>query len=185
MRKFVLTIKTRKMNKITEEIRNKLRAPLPKEAISKHPTKTFLSTIKPIYVVERLNDVFGIGAWFQTCEIVRQDSKMIVVKSFLKIPEYGIELEAFGGNDNADLGDAYKGAVTDALTKMCSYLEIGIDVFKGLADKPEPKQLPELQPMTDAWYKVEVALKKGYTIEDVKKKYKLSSENELKLKQNG
>ena len=32
---------------------------------------------------------------------------------------------------NFDLGDAYKGATTDAITKIGSYLEIGIDVFKG------------------------------------------------------
>jgi len=42
-----------------------------------------------------------------------------------------IYIENFGGNDNADLGDAYKGACTDALTKIGSYLEIGMDVFKG------------------------------------------------------
>jgi hypothetical protein len=37
------------------------------------------------------------------------------------------------------LGDAYKGAATDALTKIGSYLEIGIDVFKGLNDRIESK----------------------------------------------
>ena len=26
--------------------------------------------------------------------------------------------ESFGGNDNQDLGDAYKGATTDAITKQ-------------------------------------------------------------------
>jgi hypothetical protein len=29
------------------------------------------------------------------------------------------------------LGDAFKGATTDGLTKICSYLGIGIDVFRG------------------------------------------------------
>ena len=48
---------------ITEEMKQALLAPLPDEAISQHPTKTFLSTIKAIYVTERLNDVFGVGAW--------------------------------------------------------------------------------------------------------------------------
>lgn len=47
------------------------------------------------------------------------------------IPEYGIYYECFGGNDNADLGDACKGATTDALTKVCSWLGIGAEVFKG------------------------------------------------------
>ncbi len=130
------------MTKLTEEQLKMLRSPLPKEAISQHPTKPFLSTIKAIYVVERLNQVFGIGNWNLKSEIIDNATSMIVVKSILTIPEYNIELESYGGNNNGgensknfDLGDAYKGATTDALTKICSYLEIGIDVFKGNGNK--------------------------------------------------
>jgi len=137
------------VKKITNEIREQLRKPLPKEAVSQHPTKIYLSAIKAIYVVERLNDVFGIGQWYQKSEIVKEDTKMIVVKSFLTIPEYAVELEAYGGNDNSDLGDAYKGAVTDALTKMGSYLEIGIDVFKGLTDKPKGESKTDEVPIIE------------------------------------
>lgn len=126
------------MKELSNEQITLLRKPLPKEAIGEHPTKSFLSTIKAIYVVERLNEVFGIGKWVQTSEMIENSTKMVVVKSKLSIPEYGIELESYGGNDNADRGDAFKGASTDALTKMCSYLEIGMDVFKGLAT-PEKK----------------------------------------------
>ena len=46
-------------NKITEI----LTTPLPKEALKQHPSKRFLTTINPIYVVERLNLAFGIGGW--------------------------------------------------------------------------------------------------------------------------
>lgn len=122
-------------------MRSELRKPLPSEAVKPHPTKTYLSSIKAIYVTERLNDVFGIGSWtLKTDMVERSDGGNVVVKDILEIPEYGIYLESFGGNDNGgensknfDLGDAYKGASTDALTKICSYLEIGIDVFKGKA----------------------------------------------------
>lgn len=116
---------------ITEEMKQALLAPLPDEAISQHPTKTFLSTIKAIYVTERLNDVFGVGAWKIKTDLIEKCEKMVVVKTTLEIPEYGIYYESFGGNDNQDLGDAYKGATTDAITKIGSYLGIGIDVFKG------------------------------------------------------
>ena len=116
---------------ITEEMKQALLAPLPDEAISQHPTKTFLSTIKAIYVTERLNDVFGVGAWKIKTDLIEKSDKMVVVKTTLEIPEYGIYYESFGGNDNQDLGDAYKGATTDAITKIGSYLGIGIDVFKG------------------------------------------------------
>ena len=60
---------------------------------------------------------------------------MIVVKAMLTIQEYGIAIEQYGGNDNSDRGDAYKGACTDALSKCASYLGIGMDVYKGLRDE--------------------------------------------------
>lgn len=124
------------MKQLTTEQIAKLKEPLPKEAIKQHPTKTFLSTIKAIYVVERLNDVFGIGGWMAKNEFVERVDKWVVIKSTFEAPEYGITIpDIFGGNDNADLGDAYKGACTDALTKIGSYLGIGMDVYKGLAEK--------------------------------------------------
>ena len=116
--------------------------PLPAEAISQHPTKTYLSSIKAIYVTERFNDVFGIGAWQTRIEEVscNNDTGMVVVKVQFTVPRLGIYYESYGGNDNGgmknknfDLGDAYKGASTDALTKIGSYLGVGIDVFKGKA----------------------------------------------------
>ena len=136
--------------KITNEMREQLRKPLPKEAVTKHPTKTYLSSIKAIYVTERLNDVFGVGAWNTKTEIVNTlDNGMVVVKVIFTIPEYGVYHECFGGNDNGgeksknfDLGDAYKGAMTDAITKICSWLEIGIDVFKGLHDSKSQLSKP-------------------------------------------
>ena len=112
-----------------------LKSPLPAEAVKPHPTKSYLSSIKAIYVVERLNDVFGLGGWFAKNEVIKDDGKMIVVKSTFEAPEYGILIpDIFGGNDNADIGDAYKGACTDALTKIGSYLYIGMEVFKGKSD---------------------------------------------------
>lgn len=131
---------TNEIKKVSPEMRAKLRAPLPSEAVKPHPTKTYLSSIKAIYVTERLNEVFGVGSWRTKLEhVTTSDDGMVVVKVTFEIPEYGIYYECYGGNDNGggnsknfDLGDAYKGATTDALTKIGSFLEIGIDVFKGL-----------------------------------------------------
>lgn len=117
---------------------NALKAPLPAEAVKPHPTKTYLSSIKAIYVTERLNDVFGCGAWQIRTQLVTESEKgMVVVKVTLEIPEYGVYYESFGGNDNGweqsknfDLWDAYKGATTDWITKIGSYLGIGIAVFQ-------------------------------------------------------
>lgn len=132
------------MLKISEAQRTLLKAPLPTEAISQHPTKTYLSTIKAIYVLERLNDVFGVGEWNISNEVIpSQSPKWVVVKSTFTVNGYGIKIEQFGGNDNADPGDAHKGAATDALTKIGSYLEIGIDVFKRIKDKPKSESKNE------------------------------------------
>lgn len=125
---------------ITAEQKALLDLPLPAEAVTQHPTKTFLSSIKTIYVTERLNEVFGVGAWrTKVDKIAEGNGGMIVVKVTLTIPEYGIEYESFGGNNNGgegsknfDLGDAYKGATTDAISKIASWMGIGAAVFKGL-----------------------------------------------------
>lgn len=132
--------------KITEAMREQLGAPLPPEAVSPHPTKKFLSSIKSIYVTERLNEVFGVGSWKLFAEYIEKVDKMVVVKVTFRIPEYSIDYECFGGNDNADLGDAYKGATTDALTKIASWLGIGREVFKGEAGKAQPKSQPQARP---------------------------------------
>lgn len=127
------------MKQLTIEQVNLLRSPLPSEAVTQHPTKIYLSSIKAIYVTERLNAVFGIGAWRTKVEKESvSDAGMVVVKVTFEVPDYGIYYESYGGNDNGggnsknfDLGDAFKGATTDAITKIGSFLEIGIDVFKG------------------------------------------------------
>lgn len=140
------------MEKITKEMYEALKKALPSEAVKPHPTKTYLSTIKAIYVTERLNDVFGCGAWQIRAEKVDQNDKgMIVVKTTLTIPDYGVYYESYGGNDNGgensknfDLGDAYKGATTDGITKIGSYLGIGISVFKGLGNGEAKSQVPKV-----------------------------------------
>jgi len=131
-------------------MREKLKAPLPPEALKPHPTKTFLTSIKPIFITERLNDVFGIGSWKTSVQhVTTTDKLMVVVKVVFEIPEFGVYHECFGGNDNGgensknfDLGDAFKGATTDAITKIASYLEIGIDVFKGKSDPQQKSDEP-------------------------------------------
>ena len=146
------------MSNLKPEQIEKLQAPLPKGAISPHPTKSYLSTIKAIYVVERMNEVFGIGCWHISYEEiptteVEGGNKQVVVKGTLHA-EGIAPIEQYGGNDNKDLGDAYKGAATDALTKIASYLGIGMDVYKGLGDKTnddiqmgeEDYKQPEVKP---------------------------------------
>lgn len=120
---------------LNETQRAALNRPLPAEAVKPHPSKTFLSTIKIPYVTEVLNEVFGVGGWQIRTEVAEAGAKMVVVKTTLTVDEYGIHYECYGGNDNPDRGDAYKGAVTDAMTKIASWMGIGADVFKGRHDE--------------------------------------------------
>ena len=120
---------------LPDDLKAKLKEPLPREAVSPNPQKPGLSVIRVIYVVERLNEVFGLNGWHVDNEIV-ETGRMVVVRATLSIPRYAIAIEQFGGNDNPDRGDAYKGACTDALSKCASYLGIGMDVYKGLYELP-------------------------------------------------
>lgn len=168
--------------KLTPTQEKLLLEPLPNEALKPHPTKTFLTVINPMYVVERLNNVFGIGNWQIRSRVINQETSHIVVQSLLSIPEYDIAVEAFGGNKNDDLGDSYKGAQTDALTKAASYLGIGIDIYKGIG--PKPKTTEQNSDKTDdrAWLNENTAAFKkakeyvtgGGDVEKIAKKYKLS-----------
>ncbi|MGA7290755.1 MAG: hypothetical protein WBX02_21800 [Terriglobales bacterium] len=134
---------------IPDELVAKLKEPLPKDAVKENsdPKKKGMSSIKSIYITERLNEVFGLGQWIQVDKFVEKVAKpegsgkgdSIVLKSILVVPKYGIYFEAYGGNDNYDPGDAYKGACTDALTKMAAFLYVGMDVFKG---HPETSNQP-------------------------------------------
>ena len=129
---------------ITNEIYQKLIAPMPPESISKHPTKSYLSTIKAIYVVERLNHVFGVGRWNFEHTIVKETEDFILVRGKLILLDYDCVIpEQYGGHmiqrTNIDYADGYKSAVTDALSKTASYIGIGLDVFKGLVKPPVQK----------------------------------------------
>ena len=122
------------------EVSDKLRAPLPEVAIKKHPTKDYLSTVNSAYIIERLNDVFGEDGWKAEYRVVEADVNhaMVVVECRLSCRvngEFAIQRQTFGGNDNKDRGDAYKGACTDALTKAASQIGIAQDVYKGHYDK--------------------------------------------------
>ena len=115
-----------------EEILNR---PMPKQALKALPHKRnskgeSMTSITPIYVTDRLNEAFGLGGWQFEPEIISDSDKMVIIKGVLTVPTMNIRIVQFGGNDNRDRGDAYKGAATDALTKCGSYLGIGAHVWR-------------------------------------------------------
>ena len=122
--------------KITKEMREALRAPFPDEAIKQHESKKYLSTIKQIYITERLNDVFGIGRWNLIHTIIDKTENYIVMEGEFISLDYDCQVpKQYGGHKLTGSGtepvDGYKSAVTDCISKIASFLEIGLDVFKG------------------------------------------------------
>lgn len=130
------------MIKTAAELRRALRKELPTGAIRQNPENE-RSAVSPMFIIERLNDCFGESGWTADYKVIESNSKMIVVECLLRCWHPWIEMRpekadiirrAFGGNDNSDRGDAYKGACTDALTKATSHLGIAHSVYKGLYD---------------------------------------------------
>ncbi len=127
----------KKLAVVDDPIREKLRAPFPNEAYKTHDSKSFLTTLKAMYIVERLNDVFGIGRWsIEEQTVIKDDGKYVLMSGCLKIFDYDCLIPTqYGGHaisgTNKEPADGYKSAVTDILSKSASYLEIGIDLFKG------------------------------------------------------
>jgi len=139
----------------------KIAEPLPPEAIAAHPRMAGLSTIKGIFVTERLNQVFGVGAWVVKTDLSSPITSAIattrdgrerleytaVAKTIFTVPAHDIYYECIASSTNSDPGDSAKGATTDAITKIASWIGIGIDVYKGkhgAAPKPANANLLDL-----------------------------------------
>jgi hypothetical protein len=148
-----------------KKLTDTLMRPLPKEALKKHPSRSYLTTINPIYVTDRLNEAFGVGGWQFTPEVVQDDTnpKMIIMRGTLTADKHNIKVIQFGGNDNDDRGDAYKGASTDALTKCASYLGVGAEVWRN--GKPAEVELTkEVDKDILAEFKKKFVSNKGLTL---------------------
>jgi len=184
-------------------MREKLREPFPPEAYQAYDSKPFLTVLKAMYVIERLNDVFGLGKWNLEHKVIKEDNVYVLIRGQLKLLNYPdmIIPAQYGGHKTGGAGtemaDGYKSAITDCISKSASYLEIGIDVFKGLIKPPksikkEPEKsekksqgfsdLPWLNQKTKEW---DIAVKElqeeKTTISKLKAKYKFSKLNEKEL----
>jgi hypothetical protein len=142
--------------KITETMREALRADFPAEAYKAHPTKTFLTTLKAMFVVERLNDVLGIGRWGVNTEVIERTDNYVTIKGSFYSLDYEIVVpDQFGGHTttgtNTEIADGYKSAVTDCISKLASYLEVGISMFKG--DIAPPKSTGNKSSQSNDKYK--------------------------------
>jgi hypothetical protein len=137
-----------------------LKADFPPEALSQDVSRGFaLTSIKAAYIVERLNDVFGIFGWsytFAPFEMIGEEICTIVHLQ-ISVGDLTRTISQSGGKKPATKGgcpmtDARKSAITDGLTKCASVLGIGHRIFKGQQDATpsnapkdtgsQPKQSP-------------------------------------------
>lgn len=108
---------------------------------------------KPQYLIDAMNQVFDIGAWgFEevSSEITPGEKGLAIAQ--VKVWIEGVKAQPVGWGQNrvtrGDIGDARKGAQTDAIKKALSYFSIGNRAYRGLL--PNPKQQQPARPAQNA-----------------------------------
>ena len=181
----------------TKELYELLSAPFPREALSQDKSRNkggkgvTLTSIRAQWIKERLNTVLGITGWRMSGTYDRNgDDVLYFGKLSISIIYFTItdgsspqpplithEIETVGyARIFGNLGDAYKGAATDALSKAASFLGVGNEVFKGEIDprtlEPanKPTNQPQPKPGSAGDYVITVGKKyKGQKLRDVPK----------------
>lgn len=118
-----------------KKVYEKLSAPFPAEAYSEDKSRGFaLTSLKSQYAVERLNETVGIAGWAMKGEFTETDKGILYLGNLNLLVDGNIihSVEAIGYSDNKkNVGDTYKSARTDALSKASSYVGLGNEMFKG------------------------------------------------------
>lgn len=131
-------IKTMKEN----EVYAALTAEFPTEAYSVDSSRGFdLTSIKAQYVVDRLNSVLGVMNWSHGGEYKETENGVIFIGTLVVTVDGKQNRQMAPGYsaDKKNMGDAYKGAKTDSLSKAASMFGVGDSVFKGKVSAKDVK----------------------------------------------
>ncbi len=135
-----------------------------------------LVAIKPQYVIDELNK---IGTWsYKIKQSQLVDGVPVVLIRFkMTIGDVTVKRDQYGGSKNSDMGDAFKGAVTDALSKIAAQFGVCHDIWTNNYRTPETIVLnsPLFNEIKDKLTKGEI------TYQEVKNRYWIT--NELVQKQ--
>ena len=94
----------------------------------------------PQAVFDSMNEVFGPENWgYEIVEYSQQQIEgkgmnaygLVRVRVFIKSPGTVVYRESFGGSRNDGIGDALKGAVTDAVQKALALFSVGRIAYEG------------------------------------------------------
>ena len=134
-----------------EKMYEGFKADFPDEAYTVDSSRGFdLTSLKAQFIIERLNEVAGVNGWILTGDFKETEKGTLYLGSLQLIDRlenksiHSVEAIGFSASKK-NVGDTYKGARTDALSKAASYLGVGNDMFKGkIAPKkkgaaPKPK----------------------------------------------
>jgi hypothetical protein len=132
------------MSEQTNKIYEQLTAEFAPEALSVDSSRGFeLTSIKAQYVRERLNEVFGFMNWTFDGEYKEVETDGVLFFGTLTV-KYGDEMNSINAVGYApkkkNVGDMYKSANTDCLSKAASNLGVGNSVYKGLVSAESVKK---------------------------------------------
>ena len=152
------TIEQLKSAKTPKELLAELSKPFPEDAITRVSATASgrgreLTGIKRAYLIERLNEVVGVGGWqISEPEFVTSEIKWGQGTGWQCICKYWLEIKGLGksfglGDGIAKrLGDAMKGAESGAFKRAAACFGLGLSAYKGTIDEdfseqPEPREL--------------------------------------------
>lgn len=125
------------------ELGRELAEPFPKEMLRYHAGKK-LTYIPVAEVIARMNRILGVDCWnSEVIRVWREDDQPDWVLAHVRVTATIDGRQVFhdgvggqqvkklrSGNGVVDLGDEYKGAMSDALKKACQGFGVGIDLAR-------------------------------------------------------
>lgn len=93
---------------------------------------------RPQFIVDAMNEVFGWGGWgfVELSNEIAEGEKAALIVSQVRVFLKGVDFQPSGWGQaritKGDVGDARKGAQTDAIKKALSYFSIGNRAYRGL-----------------------------------------------------
>ncbi len=95
---------------------------------------------KPQAIIDAMNEVFwGQWGFEEVSNEIAGDDKLVVAQVRVFLKDVDFQPSGWGQSriTKGDLGDARKGAQTDAIKKALSYFSIGNKAYQGLLDNPK------------------------------------------------
>jgi len=159
-------------------IQSQLNEPFPKE-VERQLKKggTSLTYIPVSEVISRLNKVLGYDGWsYQIIKCERDNLDPDFIVAHVRLEVYGLTMitkDGFGGQkikrtksgDIVDLGDEFKGAVSDALKKAAQALGVGLYLARTeeAMEMEMAQEVPQVSPAISEKWEQFVGLSKSLT----------------------